>query len=59
MKTLLRIISLIGLVLVLLPAILTFAGHMDFEETKTWMVIGTVVWFVTAIFWLGKKKPAE
>ena len=59
MKPLLQIISLIGLLLVLLPAILTFAGRMDFEQTKTWMVIGTVVWFASAIFWLGKKKEAE
>ncbi len=59
MKIPLQIISLIGLLLVILPAVLTFAGRMNFEQAKTWMVIGTVVWFASAVFWLGKKKPAE
>jgi len=58
MKTILQIISFIGLVMVLLPAVLTFAGRMEFEQTRIWMIVGTVVWFASAVFWLGKKKPA-
>jgi len=59
MKILLRIVSFAGLLLVILPAILTFARHMEFDQAKGWMMAGTIVWFATAVFWLGKKKQAE
>jgi len=59
MKILLRAISFAGLILVLLPAVLTFAGQMAFDTATAWMMVGTIGWFGTAVFWLGKKTQAK
>ena len=59
MKIFLRAVSFAGLILVLLPAVLTFSGQMAFDTAKAWMMAGTIVWFATAVFWLGKKTQAK
>ena len=59
MKIILQIISVTGLLLVLVPSLLHFAGIIDFEKVKMLMLIGTGLWFGSAIFWLGRKKPQE
>lgn len=54
MKNLLKLISLLGLVMSILPPILFFLGKMELSSMKLWMGIGMVVWMVTAPFWINK-----
>jgi len=55
MNTLLKIASLIGLLLTIVPPILFFAGTIGHSDQNFTMFIGTVIWFGSAGFWLGRK----
>jgi hypothetical protein len=54
MKKILKIISYIGLILTLFPGFLVFMGKMSFDNYKIMVLIGTVLWFTTAPFWINK-----
>ncbi len=56
MKKLIKLFSYTGLVLTIAPAFLAFSGYLDDASYKTIMLIGTTIWFVTAPFWIFKKK---
>lgn len=56
MKSVLKIASVIGLMLSIVPPVLFFLGNMDLDTMKLWMGIGMVVWMVTAPFWINKKQ---
>lgn len=56
MKLLLKLGSLIGLLLTMIPPILVFLGEIDLDTTKLLMTIGMIVWFSTAPFWINKKQ---
>ncbi len=55
MKRVLKILSIIGLIMTIIPAFLVFTGVIDLAANKNWMFAGTVLWFVTAPFWMNKK----
>lgn len=55
MKNLLKIGSLLGLLLTIVPPIIFFMGNSDLSQMKWTMGIGMVLWFVTAPFWINKK----
>jgi len=54
--TILKLISLIGLLLTIVPAFLVFSGTIAIEQHYTLMLIGTFVWFLSAPFWMLRKK---
>ena len=56
MTMVLKIISLVGLLLTIVPAFLVFSGTMAIESHYTLMLIGTVLWFASAPFWMLKRK---
>ena len=56
MKTLIKILSYLGLVMTIVPAFLVFFGIIGMEENKRIMAVGMLVWFVTAPFWMNKKE---
>ena len=56
MKTILIIISLIGLILTIVPSILVFSNTINLAVHKNLMLIGTVLWFTTAPFWMNKRN---
>lgn len=56
MKILYIIAGVAGLALLLVPALMHFAGTMEADQMKSLMLTGTLVWFAGAIPWLGKKK---
>ncbi|MCC9135601.1 hypothetical protein ACFSKU_13170 [Pontibacter silvestris] len=56
MQTILKLLSLIGLVLTVVPSFLVFAGIIELSFHKTLMFIGTLLWFSTAPFWMNKQK---
>jgi hypothetical protein len=55
MKKIAQIISVLALLGTLAPALLFFNGTMDLASVKTWMLIATVVWFVSATLWMEHK----
>ncbi|WP_086542174.1 hypothetical protein [Algoriphagus antarcticus] len=59
MATILKIISFAALALTLVPAFLVFWGYIEPNLSKTLMLIGTVVWFGTASFWMNKSEEEE
>lgn len=59
MKTLLKVLSAIGLILTIGPSIMVFTGNITFEMHKWLMFLGTVLWFVTAPFWMNKKTAEQ
>lgn len=56
MKKLLPAISYIGLALVVVPACLYVAGTIGKPEVKTLLLVGTLLWFLSAPLWIDKKK---
>ncbi|MEP0368014.1 MAG: hypothetical protein ABJN36_20840 [Cyclobacteriaceae bacterium] len=56
MKTLLKIISFIGLCLTIVPPFLVFYGVIEKPTHFTLMGIGALLWFATAPFWM--KNPS-
>lgn len=58
MNTLLKILSAVGLLLSILPAFLVFTGALTFEQYTLLLMIGTLLWFLTAPSWINKKQEA-
>ena len=56
MRTLTIIISFIGLALTIIPSFLVLIGEATMDQNKTFMLIGTVLWFGSVPFWMNKKK---
>ncbi len=54
MRPLLKIISILGLLLTLLPSFFVFMNLIDFELNKTLMLIGSILWFASFPFWIDK-----
>jgi hypothetical protein len=52
MMTMLKFISAIGLALTVVPAFFVFSGAITWNSHATMMVVGTVLWFTTAPFWM-------
>jgi hypothetical protein len=58
MKILVKILSIAGLALTLIPAFLVFSQDVDLATNKNLMLLGTILWFASAPFAFGKKEPA-
>lgn len=56
MKTLIKLISLGGLILSIAPPVLFFLGKMEMDSMKIWMGVGMVAWIVSAPFWINKSS---
>jgi hypothetical protein len=59
MKNTLKIISLVGLVLTILPSMLVFKGVIELKLHYILMIIGMVLWFGSAPFWMRSKSLEE
>lgn len=59
MKRVLIIISFIGLLLTILPSYLVFRGVIVLESHFHLMIVGMVLWFATAPFWMRTKSLDE
>ncbi|MEX2600385.1 MAG: hypothetical protein WD355_01975 [Balneolaceae bacterium] len=56
MLTLLKILSGLGLVLTIVPAILVYTQAITLDDHKNLMVIGMFLWFSTSWFWMKEKS---
>jgi hypothetical protein len=54
MKKVLVLMSYIGLALTAIPAFFVFTGKLSFEQYKSLMIAGAVLWFLTAPFWIDR-----
>lgn len=59
MKSLLKTVSYISLGVTIIPSFLVFAGKISLDQGKWIMLLGTIIWFITAPFWINKKQGAE
>ena len=55
MKKIAQIVSVIALVGTLAPALSFFNDKMDLPTVKTWMIVATVLWFISATLWMEHK----
>lgn len=58
MRTIAKIISLVALIGVIAPSIAYLAGSMTLDRVKLWMLICTVVWFITVPLWMDRKEES-
>lgn len=56
MRIVLQIISFLGLALLFLATIAYLFGNIDRELLKRAMLVGTIAWFGTCPFWIGKES---
>jgi hypothetical protein len=56
MRYLYRLLAAAGYALILIPAILYYLDKLGNEQMKTYVLLGTFLWFAGAIPWLGRKK---
>lgn len=56
MKNIIKIISYLTLTVMTLLAVLVLAGQISMDTNKIYMLILSVVWFVTAPVWILEKK---
>lgn len=56
MKTALKLTSIVGLALVIVPPILYLAGNLDKGLMQSLMLAGTVLWFASAPWWMGRNN---
>jgi uncharacterized membrane protein len=59
MDKILKLLSVIGLILSLVPAFLTFYRAISFEQYTLLLLIGSILWFTTAPSWINKKQAAQ
>lgn len=59
MTLLLKVLSFLGLGLTVGPAFLVFAGAISWDTHATLMLVGTVLWFGTAPFWMETPDPTS
>ncbi len=59
MQVFVKLISLAGLGLTLVPAFLVFAGRIDLAAHKNLMILGAVLWFASAPFAGGREETSE
>lgn len=52
MKGVLRSLSLLGLLLTVVPAFLVFADRISWSAHADLMLIGMILWFGSAPFWM-------
>ena len=55
-KKILEVVSYLALVLIVIAPIMFYSGKWDIAQNKLWMLVATIVWFVSAAFWIGTKK---
>jgi len=55
----LKIISCLGLVLTIIPSLFVFKGVIDIKVHYQLMIVGMIMWFGTAPFWMKSKSPDE
>lgn len=56
MTLLLKLGSLAGLILTIVPSFLVFSGSLSLGMHKILALIGTLLWMATAPFWINRNQ---
>ena len=56
MNNLLKLVSMMGLALTVIPSILVFLNLIEFEMHKHLLLLGTALWLLTAPFWMSRTR---
>jgi hypothetical protein len=56
MRKWLQVLSWSALAFVILPPVLYLAGQVEKDSMKVWMTVGTVLWFATVPWWMGRGR---
>jgi hypothetical protein len=56
LRILFSVIGIISLAVCVTTPILSFVGKISFDGYLLWFNIATLVWFITAPFWMIRKK---
>lgn len=57
MKSLLRLLSYLGLTLSVGPSFLVWKGVLSMQANLNLMAAGMLLWFLTAVFWIKEDRP--
>jgi len=58
MKAILKPLSYVGLCITVLAPLLFWNGKITMEASKTMLIVGMLVWFGTAVFWIKHDSKA-
>lgn len=56
MKPFLILVSILGLALTVVPSFLVFYGVINWSTHAQLMLVGMILWFISAPFWMKPKK---
>lgn len=59
MKKIAEIISYLSLVAIVLAPVLFYVGKVTLDQNKSMMIIATVIWFGSALCWMGREKQVD
>jgi hypothetical protein len=59
MRILLQVVSWLALAATIAAPVLFFMNRLTLDQTKSSMLLATVVWFATAPLWMGRPKVDE
>lgn len=54
MRSMLKVVSALGLALTIVPSLLLFIGAISWNRHAGLMALGMVLWFASAPFWMKK-----
>jgi hypothetical protein len=54
MKRAAQLVSLAALAGTILPPVLFFAGRMELDPMKTWMLVSAAAWFAATPLWMKR-----
>ena len=49
MRTVIKIIGYLGIVILIFPSILFLAGSIELDSVKTIMLVATIIWFAASV----------
>jgi hypothetical protein len=52
MRLIAKIVALISLLSLTLPSVFYLAGKMNLDTVKPIMILATIVWFISASYWM-------
>ena len=55
----LQLVSWVALAATIVAPLLFFAGRISLDQTKSAMLVATIVWFAAVPFWMGRPKVEE
>ena len=56
MRTVAQIVSWLALVGTLVPSLAFLAGSITLDAVKTWMLVSTILWFISVPFWMDRAE---